>query len=656
VVEQLDDRCVPAVFDVPWADPRHLTLGFAPDGTNTSDGMSNLFQAFGAQLPQSVWQGDILRAVETWADMANINVGVVPDGGQAFGTIGSVQGDGRFGDIRIGGAPMALSTLALSTPPDPFLPGTLAGDILFNTSVHLTASTFDLYSVALHEVGHALGLPENSDPTSVMNGNLRSLPEQLSANDVAAIQALYGALPADPSAVAVGASPLSPATVLVPATPGVASGQVPLVAYGDLTAAGTTDGYSFQVPAGYSGSMTLRVRTAGISLLDPTVSLYDSTGALVASGSVNDPTGGEVVLQVSATTPGATYFVQIAGPAAGGFGIGRYALAVSFDRATGVSSTRLESVLQGPYDTLSGTDLAGVLLTGRPASTPPLHNTTATAIPLATSIGTGALPTYQTLGNLHGEGATDYYQLVAPNSTGPVVLSAAVAGLGSHGARPRVQLFDSSGQPVTVDVMVNDGGTYAIQAVGLTPGQTYYLRVSTGESEQSGGYALAVDFNQATTILSQVSTGQLTTAASTAENTLFVANPAYFRISLSMATGDGEDDGVVSTSPPSIQMTLRDSTGAIVFSLTTGPGHWGASAAVLLAPGQYSVSFTGPATGITQPLNFTVRLAPLSDPIGPQIYDPTSAPLYQSPTNPREFLYPVGVVTENFFLWFPAIF
>jgi len=180
-VEQLDDRCVPTTFGVPWYDPRHLTLSFAPDGTSTSNGASNLFRAFGAQLPQSVWQGDVLLAVQTWASVANLNVGVVSDGGEALGTAGAVQGDSRFGDMRIAGAPMTGSTLALTTPPDPFLGGTLCGDILFNTAINLTGPNYRLYPTALHEVGHALGLADSTDPTSVMYGEVQTGPARLSA-------------------------------------------------------------------------------------------------------------------------------------------------------------------------------------------------------------------------------------------------------------------------------------------------------------------------------------------------------------------------------------------------------------------------------------------------------------------------------------------
>jgi hypothetical protein len=647
-VERLDDRCVPAAFGVPWVDPRHLTLSFVLDGTSTSNGASDLYQSFGTQLPQMSWQGDILLAVQSWVAVANLNVGVVADGSEAFGVARDYQGDSRFGDIRIGGAPMPLSTLALATPPSSLLSGTMAGEILFNTSVNLTDPSYDLYSVALHEVGHALGLSDNTDPTSVMFGSLQALPSQLSAGDIAAIQALYGSPLSDPNAVPAGTSATASATSLLPATPNAAAGQVPLVAYGDLTTTGSTDAYAFSVPQGYTGPMTVRVRTAGISLLDPTVSLYDPTGALVATGSVSDPIGGEVVLPVSATTPGATYSLQISG--AGSFGTGRYSLAVAFNSATRVPTTRLESVLQGPYDTWAAVDVANLLVGVRPSSSAQPHNTPATAMSLTTTTGTGALPTYQVMGLLHGEGAIDYYQIVTPNTSAPPALSVAVAGFDGPSGRPSVKLFDSLNQAVPAPSLVNSAGTYAVQATGLAANQTYFIRVSGGDDQQ-GGYVLAADFNQPQIALNPVATGQLTPAAPSVGQTLFVAKPQYFLFSLALAAEE-DDDGTLEA----VQMTIRDATGATVFSLTSGFGRQAASGIVLLAPGQYSVQFTGPTTGVTQTLTYALRLASMSDPVGPRLIDPADTPLYQSLTDPNLFIYPVGIQTTNIFLWFPALY
>src|SRR5436305_40997 len=102
-LEHLEDRCTPTTFGNPWPDARHLTLSFAPDNTAIGTHKSNLSQLLNSQFLNSNtnWQMEILRAFQTWAVNANINIGLVDDGGQAFGSSGIIQGDSRFGDVRV---------------------------------------------------------------------------------------------------------------------------------------------------------------------------------------------------------------------------------------------------------------------------------------------------------------------------------------------------------------------------------------------------------------------------------------------------------------------------------------------------------------------------------------------------------------------------
>ena len=101
VVERLDDRCLPALLGLPWPDPGHLTLSFAPDGTQVDNTPSGLFQKLNGQAATKVWETELLRALQTWAVSANINLGVMPDRGQALGSAGPIQGSADFGDIRV---------------------------------------------------------------------------------------------------------------------------------------------------------------------------------------------------------------------------------------------------------------------------------------------------------------------------------------------------------------------------------------------------------------------------------------------------------------------------------------------------------------------------------------------------------------------------
>ena len=57
-----------------------------------------------------------------------------------------------------------------------------------------------LYQVALHEIGHALGLGDNSDPNSVMYYSLGANNRTLNGTDIAAIHAAYGSSQQEASA------------------------------------------------------------------------------------------------------------------------------------------------------------------------------------------------------------------------------------------------------------------------------------------------------------------------------------------------------------------------------------------------------------------------------------------------------------------------
>src|SRR4051812_11012280 len=115
-VVQLERRDTPAVVGLPWIDPGHLTLSLVRAGAAVGESPSSLFQSLSQQSPTGNWQLEILRAFQTWAVNANISLGLVADGGQALGTPGLVQGDRRFGDIRVAAVPLSKDSLAVGTP------------------------------------------------------------------------------------------------------------------------------------------------------------------------------------------------------------------------------------------------------------------------------------------------------------------------------------------------------------------------------------------------------------------------------------------------------------------------------------------------------------------------------------------------------------
>ena len=349
--ETLEQRWTPAGFGVAWSDSTHLTLSFAPDGTSTAGVPSQLISSMDAKLPRATWQNAILQAAQAWSEVANINIGVRNDGGQAFGTPGPNQRDPRFGDFRIGGYAMDPSALAEAVEPNGFVIGSMAGDIFFNTQINWTAST--LKAAALHEIGHALGLGHSTDPTSVMFSHLNN-NTALSTSDIAAIRALYGTRSIDLNEGTKGNNNTKNATrIRYSQVSGGYNGATPLVNYGDLGKAGDIDVFFVKPLLGYNGSMSFRLQTTGISLLSPKITITDANGVVLATKTSLVNNGDTLNLRINNVIPDAEYFVTITSASASRVQVGRYALGVTFDGLVQPTAVSLDSVMRGNFEALA---------------------------------------------------------------------------------------------------------------------------------------------------------------------------------------------------------------------------------------------------------------------------------------------------------------
>lgn len=196
-VERLEDRLTPYVLSgFSLASPSTISYSFMPDGTNFEGYTSRLFAELDVVAPTPVWQGEYLRALNTWAQYAPLDFHLVTDDGSPEGTFGTVQGDSRFGDLRLGTRLLGSNVLGYSHFPNVGTTGSTEGsDTALNDNHAYFADHVnlpDLYSVFLHETGHDLGLDHSLDANAVMYGAISRVFTGLTADDIAGIQAIYG--------------------------------------------------------------------------------------------------------------------------------------------------------------------------------------------------------------------------------------------------------------------------------------------------------------------------------------------------------------------------------------------------------------------------------------------------------------------------------
>jgi hypothetical protein len=331
-LEGLESRLVPySVSGDLWPHPQLITLSFVPDGTNLGGVTSNLFSTFNARWSTQTWENQILKAAQVWAQQTNVNFSVISDSGAPSGSGNYEQGDPSMGDIRIGGYNFGSSSLAMGYLPPPINNFSLAGDIAFNTGMSYNiGSTYDLFTVAVHEFGHALGALHSGVITADMYASYGSTKYNLASDDIAAIRNIYSNNnPRSTDIFAAANNSFANAANI--ASWINTQNDTALVTGLDITNAGQKEYFKVTAPAGTSSTVTITAQSAGLSLLAPTLTVYAADQTTVL-GSISGAGhyGTTLTLNLSTLSAGQVFYIKVGGADSTAFGTGAYALTMSF--------------------------------------------------------------------------------------------------------------------------------------------------------------------------------------------------------------------------------------------------------------------------------------------------------------------------------------
>ncbi|HEX3315458.1 MAG TPA: matrixin family metalloprotease [Gemmataceae bacterium] len=330
-LEGLEDRVVPyAASGNFWPNSQLVTISFVPDGTNLGGVSSDLFAEFNARFgAPATWENVVLKAAQVWAQQTNLNFAVVSDSGADSGSGLDQQGDPTMGDIRIGGFDFQNSgVLALTYMPPAVNNYSIAGDIGINTAqtFNINGNDYDLFTVMVHEFGHALGLDHSTSATAVMYPTYQGLDIGLGFDDIAGIQSIYGGS-RQPDAFDAVASNGSFATASDITSFLDPTSDIAQLTGLDITSTSDLDYYSFVAPDDANGTMTISVQSAGLSLLAPSLRVYNANQQQIGLKTGTGDFGTTLALTMN-VTPGATYYVRVAGANQTAFGTGAYAMTV----------------------------------------------------------------------------------------------------------------------------------------------------------------------------------------------------------------------------------------------------------------------------------------------------------------------------------------
>jgi predicted Zn-dependent protease len=165
----------------------------------TVSNISFAFKGFSTSQQDNTRKKTIEDALRVWEKFCNLNFTQISDSNKAdivFSFEKGEHGDGLAFDGRIDGDGDLLAH-GFFPPPTR---DNLAGDVHFDAEDDWTTDIrtdnkqpIDLFTVALHEIGHSLGIRHSEKESAIMYPEYKGSKRELTQDDIDAIQSLYGA-------------------------------------------------------------------------------------------------------------------------------------------------------------------------------------------------------------------------------------------------------------------------------------------------------------------------------------------------------------------------------------------------------------------------------------------------------------------------------
>ena len=215
--------CAGAVTEAGPVGEYALVSGGWPKDAGGNVALHYFIRSLTTKMDAATAQSEIERALRQWTLYAKITLSPGQQQGAAR-TVDILFAGGAHGDSYPFDGPSGV--LAHTFYPNPPNAEPIAGDMHLDADEPWRAGTnVDLYSVALHEAGHALGLGHSDRPGTVMYPYYH-LSTGLTDDDIAGIRALYGSIVTPPPAAAPAPAP-APAPVPTPTPPAPPPAPVP---------------------------------------------------------------------------------------------------------------------------------------------------------------------------------------------------------------------------------------------------------------------------------------------------------------------------------------------------------------------------------------------------------------------------------------------